>query len=95
MIIQSKYTKAFQSMDITRKKYDVLYNFAVRIRNHKNKVSQHVNDNLLHYLEYGKFQFLNEMRKQFKGIISSSFDAQLYINVFTCYKNKFDVIQRI
>ena len=34
------------------------------------------------------------MRKQFKGIISSSFDAQLYINVFTCYKNKFDVIQR-
>jgi len=94
MIIQSKYTKAFQSMDITRKKYDVLYNFAVRIRNHKNKVSQHVNDNLLHYLEYGKFQFLNEMRKQFKGIISSSFDAQLYINVFTCYKNKFDVIQR-
>ena len=94
MIIQSKYTKAFQSMDITRKKYDVLYNFAVFIRNHKNKVSQHVNDNLLHYLEYGKFQFLNEMRKQFKGIISSSFDAQLYINVFTCYKNKFDVIQR-
>lgn len=94
MIIQSKYTKAFQSMDITRKKYDVLYNFAVLIRNHKNKVSQHVNDNLLHYLEYGKFQFLNEMRKQFKGIISSSFDAQLYINVFTCYKNKFDVIQR-
>lgn len=94
MIIQSKYTKAFHSMDITRKKFDELYSFAVLIRNHKNKVSQHVNDNLLHYLEYGKFQFLNEMRKQFKGIISSSFDAQLYINVFICYKNKFDVIQR-
>ena len=94
MIIQSKYTKAFQSMDITRKKYDVLYNFTVLIRNHKNKVSQHVNDNLLHYLEYGKFQFLNEMRAKFNGVISSSFDAQLYINVFTCYKNKFDVIQR-
>ena len=94
MIIQSKYTKVFHSMDITRKKFDELYNFAVLIRNHKNKVSQHVNENLLHYLDCNKFQFLNEMRVQFKGVISSSFDAQLYINVFTCYKNKFDAIQR-
>ena len=94
MIIQSKYTKTFHSMDITRLKYDVLYNFAVRIRNHKNTVSQHVNDNLLHYLEYGKFQFLNEMREQFKGVISSSFYDRLYTHVFTCYQNKFKAIQR-
>ena len=94
MIIQSKYTKTFHSMDITRKKFDELYNFAVRIRNHKNTVSQHVNDNLLHYLEYGKFQFLNEMREQFKGVISSSFYDRLYTHVFTCYQNKFKAIQR-
>lgn len=94
MIIQSKYTKAFHSMDITRLKYDTLYKFAVLIRNHKNKVSWHVNEHLLHYLEYTKFQFMKEMRAQFKGVISSSFDAQLYINVFTCYQNKFDAIQR-
>lgn len=94
MIIQSKYTKTFHSMDITRLKYDTLYDFAELIRGHKNKVSQHVNENLLHYIEYTKFQFMKEMRAQFKGVISSSFDAQLYINVFTCYQNKFDVIQR-
>lgn len=94
MIIQSKYTKTFQSMDITRKKFDELYNFAVLIRNHKNKVSQHVNEHLLHYLDCNKFQFLNEMREQFKGVISSSFYDRLYTDVFTCYKNKFDVIQR-
>ena len=79
---------------MTRLKYDVLYKFAVLIRNHKNKVSQHVNDNLLHYLDCRKFQFMKEMREQFKGEISSSFDAQLYTHVLTCYQNKFDAIQR-
>ena len=43
MIIQSKYTKIFHSKDLTRQKYDKLYNFAVLIRNHKNIVSQYVN----------------------------------------------------
>lgn len=94
MIIQSKYTKTFHSQDITRLKYDELYSFAVLIRNHKNKVSQHVNDNLFHYLDCRKFQFLKEIRERFKGIISSSFDTQIYMQVFTCYQNKFDAIQQ-
>ena len=49
MIIQSKYTKIFHSKDLTRQKHDELYDFAVLIQNHKNTVSQHVNDNLLHF----------------------------------------------
>ena len=94
MIIQSKYTKIFHSNELTRQKYDELHDFAVLIQNHKNTVSQYVNDNLLHFLEYNKFQFLKEMRERFKDVIPSSFDAQLYTQVFTCYQNKFDVIQR-
>ena len=94
MIIQSKYTKIFHSNGLTRQKYDELYDFAVLIQNHKNTVSQYVNDNLLHLLEYNKFQFLKEMRGHFKDVIPSSFDAQLYTQVFTCYQNKFDAIQR-
>ena len=93
MIIQSKYTKVFQSKDLTRQKYDELYDFAVLIRKHKNNVSKHVNNNLLHYLDCTKFQFLKEMRERFKDVIPSSFDAQLYTQVFTCYQNKFDAIQ--
>ena len=94
MIIQSKYTKIFHSKDLTRLKYDELYNFAVLIRNHKNTVSQYVNDNLLHFLEYNKFQFIKEMREHFKDAIPSSFDKQLYTEVFICYQNKFDTIQK-
>jgi len=94
MVIQSKYTKIFQSKDLTRQKYDELYNFAVLIRNHKNIVSQYVNENLLHFLDYTKFQFLKEMRMHFKNAIPSSFDAQLYTHVFTCYQNKFEAIKR-
>ena len=94
MIIQSKYTKIFNSKDLTRHKYDELYDFAVLIQSHKNTVSQYVNDNLLHFLEYNKFQFLKEIRERFKGVIPSSFDAQLYTQIFDCYQNKFDAIQR-
>ena len=94
MIIQSKYTKEFQSMDITRLKYDELYNFAVLIREHKNTVSRYVNEHLFHYLECGKFQFIKEMRERFNGIVSSSFYLQIYTQVFTCYQNKFSTLQR-
>ena len=93
MIIQSKYTKVFQSQDITRQKYDELYDFAILIRNHKNIVSRYVNENLLHYLDYNKFQFSKEMRTKYKDTVPSSFDTQIYTQVFTCYQNKFDAIQ--
>ena len=62
MIIQSKYTKIFHSNGLTCQKYDESHNFAVLIQNHKNIVSQYVNDNLLYFLEYNKFQFIKEMR---------------------------------
>ena len=94
MIIQSKYTKTFHSKDLTRQKYDELYDFAILIRSHKNTVSQYVNGNLLHFLEYNKFQFIKETREHFKGAVPSSFDIQLYTQVFTCYQNKFDAIQK-
>ena len=94
MIIQSKYTKIFKSKDMTRLKYNELYDFAVLIRDHKNRVSEYVNNNLLHYLEYNKFSFSKEMRELYKGVIPSSFDAQLYTQIFDCYQNKFDSIQR-
>ena len=94
MIIQSKYTKVFNSKDLTRQKYDELYNFAVLIRNHKNAVSRYVNENLLYYLDCTKFQFANEMRTKFKGPVTSSFYEQIYTQVFTCYENKFKNIQR-
>ena len=94
MLIQSKYTKIFHSKDLTRQKYDELYNFAMLIRNHKNTVSRCVNENLLHFLDYTKFQFLKEMRMHFKNVMPSSFDAQLYTQVFTCYQNKFETIKR-
>ena len=50
MIIQSKYTKIFKSHDMTRLKYNELYDFAVLIRTHKNIASEYVNQNLLHFL---------------------------------------------
>lgn len=94
MVIDSKYTKQFVSNDLTRQKYDELHDFAVSIRNHKNLVSEEVCSNLLKYLDYNKFRFLKEMREKYKGIVPSSFDAQLYAQIFDCYQNKFEAIQK-
>ena len=94
MVVDSKYTKAFRSNDLTRQKYDELHSFAVILCNHKNMVSEHVNANLEHYLEYSKFEFLKEMRAMYKDVITSSFDAELYTQVYNCYQNKFDAIRR-
>ena len=94
MVIDSKYTKTFKSNDLTRQKYDELYAFAIMLRDHKNLVSKYVNSNLEHYLEYSKLDFLKEMRARYKDVIPSSFDAQLYTQVFNCYQNKFEAIRK-
>ena len=94
MLTDSKYTKIFHSNDLTHLKYNELRTFAMSIREHKNVVSEYVNRNLLKYLDYNMFSFLKEMRETYKGVIPSSFDKQLYEQVFTCYQNKFKTIQR-
>lgn len=33
------------------------------------------------------------MRAKYKGTVPSSFDTQIYTQVFTCYENKFKYIQ--
>ena len=94
MIIDSKYTKVFVSDDITRLKYNELHGIAANIREHKNKVSEFVSHNLLKYLDYSNLTFMKEMRTEFKNQVGSSFDAQLYTQVLTCYQNKFDNIRK-
>ena len=94
MVIDSKYTKTFRSNGLTRQKYDELYSFAMMLRDHKNLVSEYTNTNLEHYLEYSKLNFLKEMRARYKDVIPSSFDAQLYTQVYDCYQNKFDAIRK-
>ena len=94
MLTDSKYTKIFHSNDLTRLKYNELRTFAMAIRNHKNVVSEYVSKNILKYLDYNMFSFLKEMRETYKGIIPSSFDKQLYEQVFTCYQNKFKSLQK-
>lgn len=94
MIVNSKYAKVFNSDMLTCSKYDELYTVAVNLRDFKNEVSQLVNDNLLHYLDYSALSFVTEMRKAFPDRISSCFDKQVYSQVFTNYQNKFEAILR-
>lgn len=92
MIVDSKYAKIFNSDMLTRSKYDELYAVAVKLRDFRNEVSQLVNDNLLHYLDFSKLDFIKEMRKAFPNKVSSCFDAQQYIQVHKDYQNKFNSV---
>ena len=94
MEIPSKYTKTFVSNSLTELKYNELLGIAVFIREQKNKISEYVNDNLWHYLEYSPLNFVTEMRSLYKGVMNSNFDKQAYQQVFDCYANKFDAIQK-
>lgn len=94
MIIGSKYTRMFVSDDLTHLKYSELYDFAVNIRDIKNKVSEFVSQNLLKYLDINKFQFITEIREVFRNQVGSSFDKHAYMAVIDCYQNKFDAIRK-
>lgn len=84
----------FVSDDLTRLKYNELYDHAVNIRDVKNKVSEFVSRNLLRCLDINKFQFITEMREVFRNQVGSSFDKHAYMAVIDCYQNKFDAIRK-
>lgn len=94
MIIDSKYTKAFVTDKLTDLKYQELVNFAVILRDFKNKVSQEINSNKLFYMNMSKYEFMTYMRHKYPKQLSSYFDAQLYTQVYTAYENRFDAIQK-
>jgi transposase len=94
MFIDSKYTKSFHSKDLTETKYSELFKLATTINNHKNEVSLIVSNNLPYFLELTKFDFMKYFRSLFPDTLSSNFDAQTYIDVFTSYQNKFEAIQK-
>ena len=94
MLVASKYAKIFSSDMLTRRKYDELYKLAIKLRDFRNEISQHVNEDLLHYLEFSRFDFMNDLHKKFSDRISSCFYNQAYTQVYKDYQNKFNAILR-
>lgn len=94
MVIDSKYSKKFTSSSLTKLKYNELHNFATYLYNFKNKLSSEINKNIFYYLEVKYADFVKSMREKYNGLIPSSFDRQLYIQVITSYQNKFNLVQQ-
>lgn len=84
----------FVSNSLTETKFNELYDFALLLNKHKNKISMLVCNDLLKYLEVKPLQFVTEMRKTYNGVIPSCFDKQLYKQVIDAYQNKFEAIQK-
>ena len=91
MIVNSKYTKTFVSDSLTREKYNELRDYAVYLRDYKNKLSELVSSNLLFFLDMKKFEFVTYMRS-YVDKVNSNFDKHCIEDVFTTYQNKFEAI---
>lgn len=93
MVIQdSIYSKRFTSNNLTAQKYGELLDIAVKIRDHKNTISQYVCEHLFEYLDVSTFDFIKEMRAKHSEL-PSSFDKQCYEDVLVAYQNKFDAVK--
>ena len=92
MLVDSKYSKIFESYLLSDSKYKELCDHAVNILEHKNLVSKEVSKNLEFYIEMSKNNFVKFMRAKY-SMISSNFDYHLYSDVYVAYENKFKAIQ--
>jgi len=93
LLVDSKYSKIFESYLLSDSKYNEIYNHAVEILAHKNLVSNEVSSNLEFYIEMSKNNFVKFMRAKY-SIISSNFDYHLYSDVYVAYENKFKAVQK-
>lgn len=93
MEVASKFTKVFNSNDLTVSKYKEIYELALKIRDYKNTISKEVSDNLMCFLGMSKYDFITFMTASHKGELSSNFYKQAITHIYTCYQNKFDAIQ--
>ena len=94
MKIDSHYSKSFYSDDMTRYKYDELYNLAVNIRDTKNELSAILNENLTFYLDGSKFTFQTQMLPVLKERVNSNFSKKLCDDVFIAYDNRLEQVKR-
>ena len=90
---------SFYSIDINTDKYNAFYQKALQIRNYKNCLSQHINANLLEYLEKSKFDLVKEFGNastKLSSPIDLIFSTELQKavgDVYDCYDNKFAAIR--
>ena len=74
MLIKSKYTKQIDSYKLTNTKYQLIYNYAVYLRNIKNDISQLINNDIFKYIDMSNYDFVIYMRHNYKNKINSYFD---------------------
>ena len=93
MLIKSKYTKQIDSYKLTNTKYQLIYNYAVYLRNIKNDISQLINNDIFKYIDMSNYDFVIYMRHNYKNKINSYFDDLTFRQILDAYKNKFESIK--
>lgn len=98
MNVNGKHTKTFDSYKLSFRKFMAICMYAKHLREIKNDISQIINDDLLKYMNMSRMTFVTYFRHNYKrrDELKSSFDNQLYSDVYTAYSNRMDaIIKRI
>ena len=89
MKVESKTSKEFQSVGLTHTKRGVLNAHADYLLEQKNFLSEYIFTHVEWFLSFKNvYEFIKACRLLFKGKIPSSFDKQLYEDVYNAYENK-------
>ena len=89
MKVESKTSKEFQSVGLTHTKRGVLNAHADYLLKQKNFLSEYIFTHVEWFLSFKNvYEFITACRLLFKGKIPSSFDKQLYEDVYNAYENK-------
>ena len=80
-----KYSKEFVSDQITEKKFDLVYELAVSMRDYKNKISQEVCSDLNTYFNMSKYDFLKYVRNNHRGELTSYNECEALTDVYNAY----------
>ena len=89
MKVESKTSKEFQSVGLTHTKRGVLNAHADYLLEQKNFLSEFIFTHVEWFLSFKNvYEFIKACRLLFKGKIPSSFDKQLYEDVYNAYENK-------
>lgn len=85
---------SFYSHKLNKDKFNIIKDYAIKVKNNKNELSSYVYDNLLldlYHNEISKFDFIS-LTKGLRNDIGSQIYQQSQVDVYTKYKNQLNTL---
>ena len=87
-----KKAKFFYSVELNQKKFNIIEEKAIKIRDFKNKISNEIHSDLLNHLDYSKFDVIKKYNQKIPGLNGQDIQNSIS-DVWISYSNMMDKIK--